>query len=118
MVATTPADLTVTAEDIAEVLPLTQGEGSLYRKDEETGKVNHTKVSTGAETARTSFKMSMPKLSSPDFKSFIAAAKSVAEAGSIAFVKTYSDDAIDRVKTGGITGAIANKLIKNKYGEK
>lgn len=118
MVATTPTDLTITADEIAEVLPLTQGEGSLYRKDEETGKVSHTKVSTGAEKARTSFKMSMPKLSSPDFKSFIAAAKSVAESGTIAFIKTYSDDAIEKVKTGGITGAIANKLIKNKYGEK
>ena len=118
MTTTTPEEMRITAEDIAEALPLTQGEGSLYRKDEETGKVNHTKVSTGAEKARVSFKMSMPKLSGPDFKGFIEAAKAVAETGTIAFVKTYSDDAIEKVKTGGITGAIANQLIKNKYGEK
>ena len=118
MTTTTPEEMRITAEEIAEVLPLTQGEGSIYRKDEETGKVNHTKVISGAETARVSFKMSMPKLSGPDFKGFIEAAKAVAESGTIAFVKTYSDDAIERVKTGGITGAIAHKLIKNKYGEK
>ena len=29
----------ISAEDIAEILPLTQGDGSVYRKDEETGKV-------------------------------------------------------------------------------
>jgi hypothetical protein len=116
--STTPENTVISLEEIAEVLPLTQGDGSVYRKDEETGVVNHEKVSTGAEKARVSFKMSMPKLASPDFKSFIAAAKAVAETGTIAFVKTYSDDDIDRVKTGGITGAIANKLIKNKYGEK
>lgn len=116
--STTPENTVITAEEIAEVLPLTQGEGSLYRKDEETGKVNHTKVTSGAETTRANFKMSMPKLASPDFKSFIQAAKSIAETGTIAFIKTYSDDDIDRVKTGGITGAIANKLIKDKYGKK
>lgn len=107
----------ITVEDIAEVLPLTQGDGSVYRKDE-TGQVNHEKVNTGAEKARVSFKMSMPKLSSPDFKSFISAAKSIAETGTAVFVKTYSDADIDRVKTGGITGAIANKIVKKKYGEK
>lgn len=118
MTTTTPEEMRITAEEIAEVLPLTQGEGSLYRKDEETGKVNHTKVSTGAEKARTTFKMSMPKLASPDFKSFIAAAKAVAETGTIAFVKTYSDEDIERVKTGGIIGAMANQIIKKQHGQK
>ena len=42
---------TISAEDIEEVLPLTQGDGSIYRKDE-TGAVCHEKVVTGAETAR------------------------------------------------------------------
>ena len=83
--------------------------------DEATGRF---KISTGAEKARVSFKMTMPKLSSPDFKSFISAAKSIAETGTAAFVKTYSQSDIDKVKTGGITGAIANQMIKNKYGEK
>lgn len=110
-------DQLITLEEIAEVLPLTQGDGSVYRKDE-TGHVNHEKVSTGAEKARVSFKMSMPKLSSPDFKSFISAAKQIAETGTAAFVKTYSESDIDKVKTGGITGAIANQMIKKKYGEK
>ncbi|GEM_PF-5578798 len=108
----------ISASDIEEVLPLTQGDGSIYRKDETTGKVNHEKVDTGAETARVSFKMSMPKLSSPDFKAFMNAAKSIAETGTIKFVKTYSDDDIERVKTGGITGAIANKIIKKQHGQK
>lgn len=107
----------ISAEDIAEVLPLTQGDGSVYRKDEETGKVNHEKVSTGAETARVSFKMTMPKLQSPDFKSFLDAAKSMAETGTIKMVKTYSDDAIEKVNTGGIIGNIANKIVKKQHGE-
>lgn len=107
----------ISAEDIAEILPLTQGDGSVYRKDEETGKVNHEKVSTGAETARVSFKMTMPKLQSPDFKSFLDAAKSLAETGTIKMVKTYSDDAIERVNTGGIIGNIANKIVKKQHGE-
>lgn len=117
METTTNNEQLLTVEDIAEVLPLTQGDGSVYRKDD-TGKVNHEKVSTGAEKAKVSFKMSMPKLSSPDFKSFISAAKQIAETGTIAFVKTYSESDIDKVKTGGITGAIANQMIKKKYGEK
>ena len=33
MTTTTPEEMRITAEDIAEALPLTQGEGSLYRKD-------------------------------------------------------------------------------------
>lgn len=107
----------ISAEDIAEILPLTQGDGSVYRKDEETGKVNHEKVSTGAETARVTFKMSMPKLQSPDFKSFLDAAKSLAQTGTIKMVKTYSDDAIERVNTGGIIGNIANKIVKKQHGE-
>ena len=107
----------ISAEDIAEILPLTQGDGSVYRKDEETGKVNHEKVSIGAETARVSFKMTMPKLQSPDFKSFLDAAKSLAETGTIKMVKTYSDDAIERVNTGGIIGNIANKIVKKQHGE-
>ena len=107
----------ISAEDIAEVLPLTQGDGSVYRKDEETGKVNHEKVSTGAETARVNFKMSMPKLQSPDFKSFLDAAKSLAETGTIKMVKTYSDDAIEKVNTGGFIGNIANKIVKKQHGE-
>lgn len=107
----------ISAEDIAEILPLTQGDGSVYRKDEETGKVNHEKVSTGAETARVTFKMSMPKLQSPDFKSFLDAAKSLAETGTIKMVKTYSDDAIEKVNTGGIIGNIANKIVKKQHGE-
>ena len=107
----------ISAEDIAEILPLTQGDGSVYRKDEETGKVNHEKVSTGAETARVTFKMSMPKLQSPDFKSFLDAAKNLAQTGTIKMVKTYSDDAIERVNTGGIIGNIANKIVKKQHGE-
>jgi hypothetical protein len=107
----------ISAEDIAEILPLTQGDGSVYRKDEETGKVNHEKVSTGAETARVTFKMSMPKLQSPDFKSFLDAAKSLAQTGTIKMVKTYSDDAIEKVNTGGIIGNIANKIVKKQHGE-
>lgn len=117
MATITDNETLITLEEIAEVLPLTQGDGSTYRKDEE-GHVNHEKVSTGAEKARVNFKMSMPKLSSPDFKSFISAAKQIAETGTAAFVKTYSDSDIDKVKTGGITGAIANQMIKKKYGVK
>ena len=117
MTTTTDNEQLITLEEISEVLPLTQGDGSIYRKDE-TGQVNHEKISTGAEKARVSFKMTMPKLSSPDFKSFISAAKSIAETGTTAFVKTYSQSDIDKVKTGGITGAIANQMIKKKYGEK
>ena len=60
----------ISADDIAEVLPLTEGDGSIYRKDE-TGVVNHTKVVTGAEHERVNFNMSMPKLSSHDFKTFM-----------------------------------------------
>ncbi len=107
----------ISAEDIAEVLPLTQGDGSVYRKDE-TGVVNKEKVVTGAETARVSFKMTMPKLQGPDFKTFIAAAKSVAETGTVKFIKTYSDDDIEKVKTGGIIGAMANQIIKRQHGQK
>ncbi len=107
----------ISAEDIEEILPLTQGEGSIYRKDEATGKVNHEKVSTGAEKARVSFKMSMPKLQSPDFKSFMEAAKHLKETGVVKFVKTYSDEDIERVKTGGIIGALANEIVKKKHGQ-
>ncbi len=107
----------ISAEDIAETLPLTQGDGSIYRKDE-TGAVNHEKVVTGAEHARINFRMSMPKLSSPDFKSFMNAAKSIAETGTIKFVKTYSNDDIEKVKTGGIIGDIANQIIKKQHGQK
>ena len=110
-------EIAISAEDIAETLPLTQGDGSVYRKDE-TGAVNHEKVVTGAENARVSFKMSMPKLQSPDFKSFLDAAKNLKETGSIKFVKTYSDDDIEKVKTGGIIGAMANEIIKKKHGQK
>jgi hypothetical protein len=117
MATTTDNERLITLEEIEEVLPLTQGDGSIYRKDE-TGHVNKEKVTTGAEKARVSFKMSMPKLSSPDFKTFISAAKQIAETGTIALVKTYSDSDIDKVKTGGITGAIANEMIKKKYGQK
>lgn len=107
----------ITAEEIEEALPLTQGDGSVYRKDE-TGNVNHTKVITGAEHARVTFKMVMPELSSPDFKSFIMAAKNIMKNGSIQIIAaTYSDDDIEKVKTGGITGTIANEMIKKKYGE-
>lgn len=108
----------ISAEDIAEILPLTQGDGSVYRKDEETGQVNHEKVATGAETARVSFKMSMPKLQSPDFKSFMEAAKQFAESSPPPkIVKKYSDEAIEQVKTGGIIGNIANKIVKKQHGD-
>ena len=76
----------ISVEDIEETLPLTQGDGSIYRKDD-TGAVNHEKVVTGAENARVSFKMAMPKLQSPDFKNFLDAAKNLAETGTIKFVK-------------------------------
>lgn len=120
MVTTADEEQLITAEEIAEVLPLTQGEGSIYRKDEETGHVNREKVNTGAEKARTSFKMSMPKLSSPDFKTFISAAKQLAETGSAiaVFTKTYNKSDIEKVRGGGVSGAIANEIIKNKYGKK
>lgn len=108
----------ISAEDIEEILPLTQGDGSIYRKDEETGIVNHEKVVTGAETARTTFKMSMPKLQSPDFKNFMEAAKHLKETGVIKLAKTYSNDDIEKVKTGGIIGAMANEIIKKKHGQK
>ncbi len=117
MAITKETEQIITHDDIAEALPLTEGDGSLYRKDE-TGQVNHEKVSTGAETARVSFKMSMPKLSSPDFKTFISAAKQIAETGTTGLHKTYSESDIDKVKTGGITGAIANEIIKKKHGSK
>jgi len=106
----------ITAEEIEETLPLTQGDGSVYRKDE-TGNVSHTKVITGAEHARVTFKMSMPQLSSPDFKAFMAAAKNIMKNGTI-YVAAYSDSDIEKVNTGGITGSIANEMIKRKYGEK
>jgi hypothetical protein len=110
---------TISAEDIAEVLPLTQGDGSVYRKDEVTGEVSHDKVVTGAETARIRFSMTMPKLQSPDFKSFMEAAKNLKETGSTKpETKKYSDDDIERVKTGGIIGAMANKIVKKKHGQK
>lgn len=109
----------ITADEIAEVLPLTQGDGSVYRKDEETGKVNHEKVSTGAETARVNFKMTMPKLQGPNFASFMEAAKNFATSSPPPkIVKTYSDEAIERVKTGGIIGDIANKIVKKQHGER
>lgn len=107
----------ISAEDIAETLPLTQGDGSIYRKDEETGQVNHEKVSLGAEHARVDFKMSMPKLQSPDFSKFIEAAKSFTEDTEIKTVKTYSEEDIEKVNTGGIIGAIANEMIKKKHGQ-
>ena len=107
----------ISAEEIAEALPLTQGDGSVYRK-EETGAVNKEKVVTGAETARVNFKMTMPKLQSPDFKSFMEAAKHLKETGVVKFVKTYSDDDIERVKTGGIIGAVANEIVKKTHGQK
>ena len=106
----------ISADDIAEVLPLTEGDGSIYRKDE-TGVVNHTKVVTGAEHARVNFNMSMPKLSSHDFKTFIQAAKILAETNTAQVLNTYSDNEIEKVKTGGITGAIANEIIKKQHGQ-
>ena len=109
-------DTAISVEDIEEVLPLTQGDGSVYRKDE-TGAVNHEKVVTGAETARVNFKMTMPKLQSPDFKSFMEAAKHLKDTGVVKFVKTYSDDDIEKVKTGGIIGAMANEIIKRQHGK-
>ena len=108
---------TISAEDIAEVLPLTQEDGSVYRKDE-TGKVNHEKVVTGAETARVSFKMTMPKLQGPDFATFMEAAKHLKETGVVKFVKTYSNDDIEKVNSGGIIGAMANQIIKKQHGQK
>lgn len=114
MATTTNYEQLITLEDIAEVLPLTQGEGSFYRKDE-TGHVNHEKVSTGAETARVSFQMTMPKLSSPDFSNFISAAKHLTETNSLNAIKAYSKSDINKVKTNSITGAIANNIIKEKY---
>ena len=109
-------DTAISVEDIEEVLPLTQGDGSVYRKDE-TGAVNHEKVVTGAETARVNFKMTMPKLQSPDFKSFMEAAKHLKDTGVVKFVKTYSDDDIEKVKTRGIIGAMANEIIKRQHGK-
>lgn len=117
MATTNETEHLITLEEIAETLPLTQGDGSLYRKDE-TGHVSHEKVATGAETARVSFKMNMPKLSSPDFKTFISAAKQIAETGTTTLLKKYSESDIDKVKTGGITGTIANEIIKKKHGSK
>ena len=110
-------EMAISIEDIEETLPLTQGDGSVYRKDE-TGAVCHEKVVTGAENARISFKMTMPKIQSPDFKNFLDAAKSLAETGSIKFVKKYSDEDIEKVKTGGIIGAMANQIIKKQHGQK
>jgi hypothetical protein len=72
---------------------------------------------TGAETARVNFKMTMPKLQSPDFKSFMEAAKHLKDTGVVKFVKTYSDDDIEKVKTGGIIGAMANEIIKRQHGK-
>ena len=63
-------------------------------------------------------KIMLTSTSPGEGKSFISAAKSIAETGTAAFVKTYSQSDIDKVKTGGITGAIANQMIKKKYGEK
>lgn len=117
MATTNEREQLITLEEIAETLPLTQGDGSIYRKDE-TGHVNHEKVATGAESARVNFKMNMPKLSSPDFKTFISAAKQIAETGTAKILKTYSESDIDKVKTGGISGAIANEIIKKKHGTK
>ena len=107
----------ISAEDIEETLPLTQGEGSIYRKDAETGVVNHEKVVTGAETARVTFKMSMPQIQSPDFTSFVEAAKQIGKEKSVKPEKTYTNDDIEKVRTGGIIGAMANEIIKKKHGQ-
>ena len=108
----------ISAEDIAETLPLTQGDGSIYRKDEETGEVNHEKVVVGAEHARVNFKMSMPKLQGPNFSKFIEAARTLSEfKPEEDLVKKYSDTDIEKVNTGGIIGTIANEMIKKKHGE-
>ena len=107
----------ISAEEIAEVLPLTQGDGSIYRKDE-TGAVNHEKVVTGAEHARVNFKMSMPKLQGPDFATFMEAAQYIMETGNIKPVKTYSEADIESVNSGGIIGSLANEIVKKKHSEK
>lgn len=107
----------ISAEEIEEILPLTEGNGSIYRKDE-TGSVSHEKVVQGAEHARINFRMRMPEIHSPDFKKFISDVTQLAETGSIKTAKTFSADAIESVKTGGIIGSIANEIIKSKHGEK
>lgn len=104
----------ISAEDIAEVLPLTQGEGSVYRKDE-TGTVNHEKVVTGAEHARVNFRMSLPKLQGPDFTTFKNAAEYLSATGYIKPVKKYSEEDIESVNSGGIIGSMANEIIKKKH---
>ena len=107
----------ISAEDIAETLPLTQGEGSIYRKDEETGAVSHEKVFTGAEHARVNFKMTMPKLQGPDFTMFIEAAKNITLSNMTKTVKTFSDEDIEKVNSGGIIGSLANEIIKKNHSE-
>jgi len=106
----------ISADDIAEVLPLTEGDGSIYRKDE-TGSVSHSKVVKGAEHARVNFRMTMPTLSGQDFKMFMEAAKNLANSDVSKIVRMYSETDIDKVNTGGITGEIANRIIKKQHGQ-
>ena len=107
----------ISAEDIAEALPLTEGDGSIYRKDEE-GNVCPEKVVQGAEHERVNFRMRMPEIHSPDFKKFLSDVNQLVETGTIKTAKTFTAEAIESVKTGGIIGSIANEIIKSKHGEK
>ena len=60
----------------------------------------------------------LPKLQGPDFATFMEAAKHLKETGVVKFVKKYKDDDIEKVKTEGFIGAMANEIIKKKHGQK
>ena len=101
----------ISAEDIEEMLPLTEGDGSVYRKDE-AGEVNHEKVSTGAEHARVTFKMAMPKLQGPDFATFMEAAKHLTEKyGPDGYVKLYSPQSRKRVQLDKLQTLLADNTL-------
>lgn len=102
-------------KDIEDTLPLTEGDGSIYRKDND-GKVNLEKVVSGAVNAAKNFKIVKPSIEGIDFNKFKDAFKNV-KISKEEFLAKYNKDEIESVNKGGVVSDIANKIIKNKYGD-
>jgi len=102
-------------KEIEETLPYTEGDGSVYRKDEK-GNINIEKVVNGAVTAVKNFKIAKPEIDGVDFKKFAKTLKNL-NITEEEFRERYAEKDIEGVNTGGIVGDIANEIIRNKYSD-
>lgn len=99
--------------EMEEVLPLTVGDGSVYRTETDNEGVRHVNKEKVMITGQ-----QLGNQIKPNWKGLPRFTEDYKYIASTGRTKTYSHETISKVNTGGIVGNLANQVIKNKYGQK